>query len=303
MATASAQLEWVVCPVCEEGRARALFDKQGFTVVGCPNCGLRYVNPRPTADWLAAWYGTQYYQGERANAAGAQHLHFPEMKIATARLRLDLIRPFCATGWLVDVGAGGGFMVEAAQAAGWHAVGLEPSTTAARHAARERQVHMVGGRLEEAPFSSGRFNVVTMLDVLEHVTCPGKCLTQARRLLGPGGILLVETPNMAGWLPRLMGARHPWVRPPEHLTYFTPATLRVLLERAGFCLLRLLTRTSKVLTLDYVLSLTGSTNPVLTAVAQGAVGWWRGLGRAPFKLPLDMLVAVAASNRPEESTR
>jgi len=286
-------LEWVRCPVCDADRARALFEKQGLTVVGCGNCQVRYVNPRPTAERLAALYQEEYFAAGSPDSSGAQHVQHREMKLATARLRLRLLEDFRAKGRLVDVGCGGGFLVQAAGATGWSALGLEPSTATARRAAREQHVRIVAGRLEEAPFRAARFDAVTMLDVLEHVLSPRVFLIRARQLLVPGGVLLVETPNMVGWVTGFMGSRHPHVRPLEHLTYFTPPTLRFLLEQTGYVVRHLAESAPKVLTLDYVLSLTPSTNPLLTRVARASLGWWRGLCRYPFRLPLDTLVAVA----------
>lgn len=298
----ASELEWVRCPVCDGDQTRLRFVKQGFSVVRCLACRVHYVNPRPTVDRLASLYREEYFAQGRPESSGSQHLQHGAMKLATARLRLRLLRKFTAKGLLVDVGCGGGFFVQAAGEAGWSAIGLEPSAAAVRQGMRERllrrerPVRIVAGRLEEAPVARGRFDAVTMLDVLEHVAHPRHFLDEARNLLAPGGVLVVETPNMAGWAPRLMGSRHPWVRPLEHLTYFTPPALRLLLERAGFRVRHLQGRAYKVLTLDYVLSLTAATNPRLTALTHGTVGWWRGLRQRTFTVPLALLVAVAEPN-------
>jgi ubiquinone/menaquinone biosynthesis C-methylase UbiE len=137
------------------------------------------------------------------------------------------------------------------------------------------------------------FDVVTMFDVLEHVFCPRTFLAEARRLLAPIGRLVIETPNMAGLMPRLMGAGHPWVRPPEHLTYFTPPTLRRLLEQGGFLVEQLHRRTKKVLTLDYVLALSERTNPLATALLRVTIGRWKTLSRYPLAVPLATMLAIA----------
>jgi len=302
-------LQWVACSVCGEDRARPRFSKQGLAVVRCGTCSLEYVNPRPPAQQVAALYRTGYFSRAGAEASGAAHLRGAAMKAATARLRLKLLEPRrTPRGRLLDVGSGGGAFVQCADEAGWTAIGLEPSADACRRAARERRargepsVRMITGQLETAPFATGRFHAVAILDVLEHVWDPFACLVAARRLLAPGGLLLIETPNMAGWLPRLWGRRHPWVRPREHLTYFTPDTLRRLLERAGFRVRHLQTRARKVVTLDYVLALTESTNPVLTATVRRAVGWWHGLCRRPVEVPMALLIAVAEAPATETTT-
>lgn len=286
-------LVWAACPVCTDDRTEPRCTKRGFTIVVCRTCGLRYVNPRPTPEWLDAWYRHEYYEQGRADAAGAEHLVHRDMKLATAHLRLELLRAYRPAGRLVDVGSGGGFLVRAAGEAGWRAVGLEPSESASRSAVREEHIQVVTGRLQAAPLAPGRFDAVTMLDVLEHVLDPRAFLREARRLLVPGGLLLVETPNIAGCVPALMGARHPWICPPEHLTYFTPGTLRRVIEESGFRVRVLQSRSMKVLTVEYILALMARTTPLLAAVGRGTVGRWRGLASHPVKLPLDLLIAVA----------
>jgi 2-polyprenyl-3-methyl-5-hydroxy-6-metoxy-1,4-benzoquinol methylase len=133
------------------------------------------------------------------------------------------------------------------------------------------------------------------IDVLEHVFCPRTFLAEARRLLTPGGLLLIETPNMDGWTPRLLGSRHPRFRPPEHLTYFTPPTIRRLLEQTGFRIEQLQHSAQKALTLEYVLGLTGATNPLVTGLVKACVGRFASLRQRSFTVPLDLLLAVAAA--------
>ncbi len=291
------------CPACSEDRALPLFEKQGFSIVRCQSCGLMYVNPRPMPEQIAALYSSVYFRSGEFDYSGVQHLEHREVKLANAELRLKLLGQYCSKGCLLDIGCGGGFFVQAAGRRGWSSMGLEPSPRAARRAAREQQVRVIAGRLEEAPVLPGRFDVVTMFDVLEHVFCPRTFLLEARKLLGPGGLVLIETPNMAGCVPRLLSHRHPWVRPPEHLTYFTPSTLCLLLERAGYRLEGLRRHAKKALTLDYVLSLTGHTNPLLSKVVNRALGWWRGLRRRRFNVPMDLLIAVAKGHPREEVDR
>lgn len=259
-----------------------------------------YVNPRPAPREIADLYRAVYFSSSEDAYAGVQHLEHRGVKAANADLRLALLGRFRDRGRLLDAGCGGGYFVQAAGSRGWSATGLEPSPDAARRAARDQGVRIVAGRLEEAPVQAGRFDAVTMFDVLEHVFCPRTFLLEARSLLAPGGLVLIETPNMAGWLPRLLSRRHPWVRPPEHLTYFTPSTLGLLVERAGYRLEYLRRQARKTLTIEYVLSLIGRTNPVLSRIVDGLAGPWRGLRHRRFTIPMDLLLVVARKEARKE---
>ncbi|MFM8552903.1 MAG: class I SAM-dependent methyltransferase [Nitrospiraceae bacterium] len=288
-------LTHVRCPVCNEDRPWPRFDKQGFSIVECRACRLQYVNPRPARAWLDAWYRQEYFSLSREQTSGAQHLQQGAIKTATAQLRLQLLGGVPPNGRLLDIGCGGGFFVGAAAANGWHAIGLEPSAEAARQAGRALRIDIVAGRLEDAPFADARFDRITMFDVLEHVVCPRTCLIEARRLLAPGGRLVIETPNMAGWLPRLLTKHHPYVRPPEHLTYFTPPTLRLLVAQCGFQVEQLHQGLRKVLTLEYLLALLTPTNPLLAALLRNTLGRSEALCHYPFSIPMDTMLAVATA--------
>jgi hypothetical protein len=72
-----------------------------------------------------------------------------------------------------------------------------------------------------------------MWDVIEHLTDPLQELKRAHRLLRPNGLLAVSTMNVDAWFPRLLGRRWPWYMQ-MHLYYFTPKTLRQMLDLAGF---------------------------------------------------------------------
>ena len=131
---------------------------------------------------------------------------------------------------LLDVGAGSGILVEQALAKGYDAVGIEPSQTLQKSAAK-LGLPVVRGVLPH-PDIQGPFNVVTIIDVIEHVTNPIDLLNQALQLMVPDGILVVVTPDRTSLAARLMGQRW-WHFRVAHIGYFEPKTLRNALSRAG----------------------------------------------------------------------
>jgi SAM-dependent methyltransferase len=137
---------------------------------------------------------------------------------------------------LLDVGCHIGVMVELAQARGWEAWGVEPSTWAAEQA-RARGLHVVTGTLADAGLGDGYFDVVTMWDVIEHLTDPASEISQVHKVLKPGGLFAVHTIDIESTMARLMGRRWPWLME-MHLYYFSPRTLGRLLEQNGFKVVR-----------------------------------------------------------------
>jgi SAM-dependent methyltransferase len=148
-----------------------------------------------------------------------------------ARERLDDLRRFVAKGRLLEVGCSTGEMLAVAQAS-FAAFGVE-ADEASSHIAATRGLNCCHGTLAEARFPDGHFDVAAMYHVIEHFPSPRVELGELRRVIAPGGWLVIETPNIETLWFRLLGAR--WRQLiPDHVFFFTPATLTRLCEENGF---------------------------------------------------------------------
>ena len=153
---------------------------------------------------------------------------------------LDRLEPYRESGRLLDVGCGRGTVALAARAAGWDVYATEISATCVAELRPLFGERLHEGPLLEVPFARASFDVVLMIEVLEHLDDPAAYLAASRALLRPGGILLVTTPNFRGFSGRLRGPS--WrVVADEHLTYFDEASLRRALRAAGFARIRMST--------------------------------------------------------------
>jgi SAM-dependent methyltransferase len=90
------------------------------------------------------------------------------------------------------------------------------------------------GSIEDALIEAGRYDVITLFDVLEHLVDPVSVLRKLRLGLAPGGLLAITVPDFGGWWARISGPRWPFVTPWEHVLYFTRRSLRATLQQAGF---------------------------------------------------------------------
>lgn len=195
-------------------------------IVECRHCSLVYANPRwPQEAVLEAYTAVEdeTYVEERLGRelTFRHHLKNVERIVGPANGRK-----------LLDVGAYIGVFVEVAAEAGWDAQGIEPSEWATAEA-RRRGLNVQAGTLASADLEEGAFDVITMWDVIEHLTDPACELEHARRLLRPGGWLVVHTMDISAPVARLMGRRWPWLMD-MHLYYFSGATLRRMLNDQGF---------------------------------------------------------------------
>lgn len=195
-------------------------------IVRCSQCGLLMENPRDDNATLAEMYATRedsVYELEYENRRQVALTH------------LALVSAFCPTpGRVLDLGCASGTFVCLAQQAGWQATGLDPSRWLIdRGRARCPGATFVASTLEEASFQGNSFDVITLWDVLEHVPSPLQTLQRVRSWLAPGGSLFLSVPNAGSVVARLMRSR--WVLLlREHLWYFSPQTVSLLLSQIGF---------------------------------------------------------------------
>jgi len=163
-----------------------------------------------------------------------------ERRMAVAARRLtrlcSLLNKQAGQVRVLDVGCSRGDFVAAATMLGFDADGVEPAPHIAE-AARQagRRVHT--GRLEDQRFADGSFDAVTLFEVIEHLTEPIPLLVEIRRILSPGGILLLSTGNGASWTAELLRERWDYFQirvDAGHVSFFNPRSIALLAQRTGF---------------------------------------------------------------------
>jgi SAM-dependent methyltransferase len=143
---------------------------------------------------------------------------------------------------LLDVGAHAGRFISLAAADGWAAEGLELNPQTAAYARRRTGAPVRQLNVHEVDERTAAYDAITLTDVLEHIPDPVRVLTRVRALLGPGGWVAVKVPCGPGqlrkeqWRGRLRRGYRPTLADNlVHVNHFSPASLRLALERAGFC--------------------------------------------------------------------
>jgi SAM-dependent methyltransferase len=149
----------------------------------------------------------------------------------TARERLGDLKRFVTEGRFVEIGCSTGELLDAASSS-FAVMGVEADERTGR-AARAHGLEVFSGTLCDARFPDGHFDAAAMYHVIEHVPSPRRELGELRRIIKPGGWLVLETPNIATVWYRLLGAR--WRQfIPDHIFFFTPRTMTRLCEGCGF---------------------------------------------------------------------
>jgi 2-polyprenyl-3-methyl-5-hydroxy-6-metoxy-1,4-benzoquinol methylase len=231
------------CPLCDADSHKAFMDirldpaQAGylgvdvFHLVRCGGCGLLYLNPRPSDELLRFYYShsEQSRKFMEDVMIGEKNIKTKYWDNALDRLERLLGRP----GRLLDIGCGAGGLVRTALNRGWDAMGVDSSELLAAAA-----VKLCPGRIRCAPFRADdydpdSFDVVTLFDVLEHVTDIHGVISDAARLLRPGGILTATVPDARSPFFRLYRRRWRMVITVGHITYFDRPAVERLLDGHG----------------------------------------------------------------------
>jgi cyclopropane fatty-acyl-phospholipid synthase-like methyltransferase len=207
---------------------------------------------------MLEYANAEYFAGVYKNYASARNL-----KIATARPRLETIKKLAPGKRLLDVGCATGFFLEAAAEQGFDVRGVEFSSIAislARPGIRERIV--CGDVNGLAKQESTKFDVVSAFDIIEHVQDPSRFLLEIREILVPGGILALSTPDTEHFLRYVMASKWPMLQPMQHTFLFSRRGLTALLESCGYTDAAV-EKARKVLTVDYLAEQLAATNPAM----------------------------------------
>jgi 2-polyprenyl-3-methyl-5-hydroxy-6-metoxy-1,4-benzoquinol methylase len=198
-------------------------------LVRCKSCGLQYLNPRLRTDVVIEGYSVGSDEIFVSQAAGRERTFSKSLK------HIERLRP--QRGRLLDVGTAGGSFLAVAKRAGWDVAGCEPNRWLCDWANQHYGLKIVPGTIFDMKLPDAWFDVVTLWDVLEHTSDPKSVLAECSRVLKPGGILLVNYPDIHSLIARLMGRK--WVfLLSVHLYYFTKQTLKAMLEKLSFRVLQ-----------------------------------------------------------------
>ena len=258
----------VPCALCGGDAFSLAYDCGAFSFVRCRRCGLLQQNPQSLPSSIAARYDEAYLRYEEKNQYAYRDLEL----LALADLGLDAAaaplfaraRGAAAAGSarprVLDIGCATGALLAALRDSGWEPQGVEISKAQADYGEAHHGLPIFAGSVEAAAFPSALFDLVHASHLIEHLNSPASFLDEVARILAPGGLIVLTTPNVDGFQARLLGPR--WRSAIyDHLYLFSLRTLRELLEAKGFVVVR--------------------------SATWG--GWARGLRPAIIKGPMDAL--------------
>ncbi len=219
----------VTCHACTQPAASYAFSRDGYDIYKCANCNFLFVHPFPTEEVIAKHYKDNY--------RGASATFYPKARSRRWRAFWRSLKflPYIAGKRVLDVGCGGGFMVEAFARLGADASGLDISVNSIAYA-RNRFPKQQFYCEDLADFQKRglKFDFIFSSEVLEHLPGAAPFMELLADCTKPGGFVYLSAPD-AGH-PGVPANIAEWsdICPPEHLQFFDAHNLELLFKRYGF---------------------------------------------------------------------
>ena len=259
-------------------------------VVRCTRCRLVYLNPRLNPDLIIE----SYAQGEDQAFVEQDAMRIRTFTEALRKLEREYGLNLSSETKVLDVGCAGGAFVRAARDLELSVIGVEPSKWLSSYARTTYHLDVRTGTLAMQNFPAASFDLVTLWDVIEHLSDPGAELDRIHKLLKPTGLLVVNYPDFGSAPAQLLGKKWPFLLS-VHLIYYTRYTIRKQLRKCGFQVLDI-RRHWQTLELGYVLRRAAVYFSFFRFI--GAFVEKIGLGHLPIKYWIGQ-TRVVARKKPE----
>ncbi len=232
-----------------KGRKRFMQQTEKYTIIADPTYGYLRVEPLPTREQIDAYYQKEFYSLEYPRFNDSQlEVQLREQEFFESRW--EAICSTCQEHFgrieglsVFDVGFGYAQALLYFRKRGMRPSGLEPAPEGVEYA-RSNGLDVFQAAIEDfSCVGNERFDVVTVINVLEHLAAPADTLRNIRtRLLKPGGLLVVDVPNEFNDFQTAADAEFNlgrwWICPPGHVNYFSAASLTALLQKCGYTIYR-----------------------------------------------------------------
>lgn len=229
-----------------------------YSLQRCQDCELVFENPRPTLEELPEFYSNENYysyielEKKKTQKIGLlerlRHYLFEKTLAYYYGKKRNLGNALCAwvgkgrfgalpknvtIGKILDIGCGDGVFLDVVKKFGWEPYGVEINADAAKRA-NEAGLKVHTGDLLSAHYEPNTFDLIRMWSVLEHTPNPNEVLKKIVEILKPGGVLVLQVPNIDSVAFKLFQSYWSGLDLPRHLVHYTPQTLRQSLIKAGF---------------------------------------------------------------------
>lgn len=239
-------MEYINCILCDEDNSEKILTAEDlryntsgekFNLIRCRRCGLTYINPRPTKDEIKKYYPSRYKTRKILKNPVLIEKRLKQYR----RKRISL---FFKNPWYIDlpiettvldVGCGAGDLLLLLKERGCNAYGIDVDEITCTYLSETMNLNVINCDIDNGTsFQAGFFDLVIMRHSLEHLHNPVNVLHEVRRIMKPGGLLIVGVPNIESYVSKITKEKWRDLDIPRHLFHFNQSTITALLYKSGF---------------------------------------------------------------------
>lgn len=219
------------CDCCGSESWHELFSENGVHLGQCPECDLLSIKEMPAPESRMTEIEEGHYAGSQEMLSAARQLEGERILEARFQSFVDLGGEHVAGGRWLDIGCGTGLLLQLAERAGFEPEGLELNADRRETARRVGGFSVHGVPVEDAGLPDRHFDVISMINVFSHLTSPTDTFQELRRILRPGGIVVMATGEMTDGVQK--SHMLTW-NLGDHLYFLGDRTIDRYAERLGF---------------------------------------------------------------------
>ncbi len=219
------------CPLCRSTLGHVIQLNEFFRVLQCVSCKLGLLDPQPNPQEVTHLYQDGNYYAETGPGYTDYSGQEKTLRLTFRKLIARVTNHLEKTNSVLEIGCGFGFFLDEIKDLFTEVVGTEMDPNAVQHA-RELGIQVNNSSLENFE-TSQNWDLVAMIQVIEHIVDPEEAIIKMKRLLSPNGSLLLVTPDFDSPLRHLLKKKWPSYKIPEHLYYFNKESMGFLLKKCG----------------------------------------------------------------------
>ena len=208
-----------------------------YLLCRCNNCRVVYINPIPSNKIIRKSNKDEYetIKVERAYIK-MRHTFFNR-----ARIYIKRLKSFRTRGRLLDIGCGYGYYFSIFKQNGYNSEGIDVSSRAIKYAKETMNQRCIKGNFSKYKFKKNCYDVVTIIDTIEHFSNPNNIINKINNILRKDGILVIQTPNYDSLISKLTKDKWFWLLIPQHIYLFSPKSICYILSKNNFRILNMST--------------------------------------------------------------
>ena len=246
MAKTENYLHTINCPVCGGNNGRKLYsvshnkssvlellqlniESEAADILVCKICSHKYMNPVINFELMVRYYSILNSEFHHNSKKPKDNHNYKEYKEYGT-----IIKALKNTGKVLEIGCGTGYLLKALEKLGYDCYGVEPSPMAYNHAKNKLGLNVENEFLAASSFYSQKFDVIILIDVVEHITNMQIFMQEITSVLNEGGIIFIGTGNSDSLNAKIAGPNWGYFLSWEHVSFFNKESMKYLLQKNNF---------------------------------------------------------------------